>query len=123
MTPPWGTISASVSKATATDDLVPHRRRRPLSHVTETKPGIVPLELGLPDLDGVELTRTIRRDNPEILLIILTTRSGQIDVIVSLDAGADDYLVKPFSLTVLLARLRAHLRRGLSLQPLRPPSG
>jgi len=82
-----------------------------LIHVTETKPGIVLLDLGLPDLDGVDLARIVRRDNPEILLIILTARSGEIDVIVGLDAGADDYLVKPFSLTVLLARLRAHLRR------------
>jgi DNA-binding response OmpR family regulator len=82
-----------------------------LIHATETKPGIVLLDLGLPDLDGVELARRIRHDDPEILLIILTARSAEIDVIVGLDAGADDYLVKPFSLTVLLARLRAHLRR------------
>ena len=82
-----------------------------LIHVAEAKPGIVLLDLGLPDLDGVDLARTIRRDNPEILLIILTARSDEIDVIVGLDAGADDYLVKPFSLTVLLARLRAHRRR------------
>ena len=82
-----------------------------LIHVTETKPRIVLLDLGLPDLDGVELARRMRHDDPEILLIILTARSAEIDVIVGLDAGADDYLVKPFSLTVLLARLRAHLRR------------
>jgi DNA-binding response OmpR family regulator len=55
--------------------------------------------------------RTIRRDSPEMLLVILTGRSSEIDVIVGLDVGADNYLVKPFSLTVLLARLRAHLRQ------------
>ena len=82
-----------------------------LIQVRESAPKIVLLDLGLPDLDGVDLARTIRRDNPEVLLVILTARSGEIDVIVGLDAGADDYLVKPFSLTVLLARLRAHLRR------------
>jgi DNA-binding response OmpR family regulator len=82
-----------------------------LIHVTQSKPGIVLLDLGLPDIDGVDIARTIRRDHPEILLVILTARSSEIDVIVGLDAGADDYLVKPFSLTVLLARLRAHLRR------------
>jgi DNA-binding response OmpR family regulator len=82
-----------------------------LIQAREAKPGIVLLDLGLPDLDGVDLARIIRRDNPDTLLIILTARSGEIDVIVGLDAGADDYLVKPFSLTVLLARLRAHLRR------------
>jgi DNA-binding response OmpR family regulator len=82
-----------------------------LIHARENRPGIVLLDLGLPDLDGVELARTLRRDNPDILLVILTARSNEIDVIVGLDAGADDYLVKPFSLSVLLARLRAHLRR------------
>jgi DNA-binding response OmpR family regulator len=87
--------------------VVPHRRCRPHSH-HRNKPEIVLLDLGLPDLDGVDLARTIRRDNPEILLVILTARSDEIDVIVGLDAGADDYLVKPFSLTVLIARLRAH---------------
>jgi DNA-binding response OmpR family regulator len=82
-----------------------------LIHARENRPGIVLLDLGLPDLDGVELARTLRRDRPDTLLVILTARSSEIDVIVGLDAGADDYLVKPFSLTVLLARLRAHLRR------------
>ena len=82
-----------------------------LIHVREARPGIVLLDLGLPDLDGVDLARTIRRCHPDTLLVILTARSSEIDVIVGLDAGADDYLVKPFSLTVLLARLRAHLRR------------
>ena len=69
----------------------------------------------MPDIDGVDLARDLRRDHPNLLLIILTARSDEIDIIVGLDAGADDYLVKPFTLTVLLARLRAHLRR-------RPPS-
>jgi DNA-binding response OmpR family regulator len=76
----------------------------------ESKPAVVLLDLGLPDMDGVEITRTLRSDQPDVLLIIMTARSSEIDVIVGLDAGADDYLVKPFSLSVLLARLRAHLR-------------
>jgi DNA-binding response OmpR family regulator len=82
-----------------------------LIHARENRPGIVLLDLGLPDLDGVELARTLRRDNPDILLVILTARSNEIDVIVGLDAGADDYLVKPFSTDELLARVRALLRR------------
>lgn len=82
-----------------------------LVHARETRPEIVLLDLGLPDHDGVDLARILRADHPDLLLIILTARSAEIDVIVGLDAGADDYLVKPFSLTVLLARLRAHLRR------------
>lgn len=77
----------------------------------EGQPEVVLLDLGLPDLDGVDVARTLRADHPGLLLIIITARSAEIDIIVGLDAGADDYLVKPFSLTVLLARLRAHLRR------------
>jgi DNA-binding response OmpR family regulator len=80
-------------------------------HVRENEPAIVLLDLGLPDLDGVDLARDLRNALPDMLLIILTARSDEIDVIVGLDAGADDYLVKPFTLAVLLARLRAHLRR------------
>jgi len=76
-----------------------------------TDPAVVLLDLGLPDGDGIDIARTLRSDHPQLLLVILTARSDEIDIIVGLDAGADDYLVKPFTLTVLLARLRAHLRR------------
>ncbi|MDX6259917.1 MAG: hypothetical protein QOH84_1605 [Kribbellaceae bacterium] len=72
---------------------------------------VVLLDLGLPDVDGVDLARRLRAELPGLLLIILTARGDEIDIVSGLDAGADDYLVKPFSLTVLLARLRAHLRR------------
>ncbi|MGV9849524.1 response regulator transcription factor [Streptomyces sp. NPDC003442] len=78
---------------------------------------VVLLDLGLPDMDGIDVARQLRDDHPDVLILILTARSEEIDVIVGLDAGADDYLVKPFSLTVLLARLRAHLRR----RPAGPP--
>ncbi|GAA1560500.1 response regulator transcription factor [Kribbella hippodromi] len=72
---------------------------------------VVLLDLGLPDVDGVDLARRLRSDLPALLLVMLTARGDEIDIVSGLDAGADDYLVKPFSLTVLLARLRAHLRR------------
>jgi DNA-binding response OmpR family regulator len=72
---------------------------------------VVLLDLGLPDVDGVDLARRLRAELPGLLLIMLTARGDEIDIVSGLDAGADDYLVKPFSLTVLLARLRAHLRR------------
>jgi DNA-binding response OmpR family regulator len=72
---------------------------------------VVLLDLGLPDIDGIDLARRLRTELPELLLIMLTARGDEIDIVAGLDAGADDYLVKPFSLTVLLARLRAHLRR------------
>ncbi|MDT0546495.1 MULTISPECIES: response regulator transcription factor [Streptomyces] len=72
---------------------------------------VVLLDLGLPDVDGIEVARELRDEFPDLLIVILTARGEEIDVIAGLDAGADDYLVKPFALTVLLARLRAHLRR------------
>ena len=70
------------------------------------------VDLGLPDLDGVELTRRLREAQPGAVIVILTARRDEIDVVVGLEAGADDYLMKPFRLAELLARLRAHLRRG-----------
>jgi DNA-binding response OmpR family regulator len=75
-------------------------------------PDMVLLDLGLPDLDGVEVCRRLRRDHPAAIIVVLTARSDEIDVVVGLEAGADDYLTKPFRLTELLARVRAHLRRG-----------
>jgi DNA-binding response OmpR family regulator len=82
-----------------------------LDRARASAPDVVLLDLGLPDIDGIELARNLRAEQPSLLLIILTARSDEIDVIVGLDAGADDYLPKPFNLSVLLARLRAHLRR------------
>lgn len=74
--------------------------------------GLVILDLGLPDIDGIDVCRRIRAERPEIAILILTARDREIDVVAGLDAGADDYLVKPFRLSELLARVRAHLRRA-----------
>jgi DNA-binding response OmpR family regulator len=69
------------------------------------------LDLGLPDGDGLELLREIRhRDNP-IPVLVLTARGGLHDRVHGLRSGADDYLVKPFALEELIARLEAQLRR------------
>ncbi|GHF70690.1 DNA-binding response OmpR family regulator [Amycolatopsis bartoniae] len=73
---------------------------------------LVLLDLGLPDLDGVEVCRRLRAGQPQTVLVILTARQDEMDVIVGLEAGADDYLTKPVRLGELLARVRAHLRRG-----------
>ena len=73
--------------------------------------GLVILDLGLPDVDGIEVCRRLRAAHPEMAILILTARDQESDVVVGLDAGADDYLVKPFRLSELLARVRAHLRR------------
>ncbi len=80
------------------------------------RPDVVLLDLGLPDLDGLEVARTLRARQPDLLIMVLTARDEDIDVIAGLDAGADDYLTKPFGVTVLLARLRAHLRRRPAAQ-------
>ncbi len=73
---------------------------------------LVLLDLGLPDMDGVTLCRTLRQRVPDAVIVVLTARTEEFEVIVALDAGADDYLTKPFRLAELLARLRAHLRRA-----------
>lgn len=70
------------------------------------------LDLGLPDLDGIEVCRRLRLSQPGTVLVMLTARSDEMDVVVGLEAGADDYLTKPFRFGELLARVRAHLRRS-----------
>jgi DNA-binding response OmpR family regulator len=72
---------------------------------------LILLDLGLPDIDGVEVCRDLRSRQPSSVLVMLTARRDEMDVVVGLEAGADDYLTKPFGLTELLARIRAHLRR------------
>lgn len=74
------------------------------------KPDLIVLDLGLPDLDGVEFIRDVRGWSA-VPILILSARSTENDKIVALDAGADDYLTKPFGIGELLARVRALLRR------------
>ena len=74
-------------------------------------PDLILLDLGLPDIEGVELCRRLRAGLPQSVIVVLTARTEEFEVVVALDAGADDYLTKPFRLTELVARIRAHLRR------------
>lgn len=72
---------------------------------------IMLMDVGLPDIDGRELCRLIRRQGIKAPIIMLTARDGEADTILGLDAGANDYITKPFKISILLARLRAHLRQ------------
>lgn len=80
-------------------------------------PDLVVLDLGLPLLDGLEVCRRIRAEGSTVPVLVLTARADEVDTVVGLDAGADDYVTKPFRLAELLARVRALLRR----QPVEAP--
>ncbi|PWJ52791.1 DNA-binding response regulator, OmpR family, contains REC and winged-helix (wHTH) domain [Quadrisphaera granulorum] len=73
---------------------------------------LVVLDLGLPDMDGLDVARRLRADGLAVPILVLTARADEVDLVVGLDAGADDYVAKPFRLAELLARVRALLRRG-----------
>lgn len=73
---------------------------------------LVVLDLGLPDMDGLDVAREIRGRGLDTPILILTARTDEADMVIGLDAGADDYVTKPFRLAELLARVRALLRRG-----------
>jgi DNA-binding response OmpR family regulator len=73
---------------------------------------LILLDIGLPKLDGLEVCRQIRSAGHTIPVLILTARADEVDTVIGLDAGADDYVTKPFRLAELLARVRALLRRG-----------
>ena len=75
------------------------------------KPDLVVLDLGLPTMDGYDVTRTIRRQS-STPIVMLTARSDETDRVIGLELGADDYVVKPFSPRELVARVRAVLRRS-----------
>src|SRR5581483_7853160 len=70
------------------------------------------LDLGMPGMDGLEVCRRLRADGHGFPVLVLTARADEVDTVVGLDAGADDYVTKPFRLAELLARVRALLRRG-----------
>ena len=86
--------------------------RSALREATVAEYDLVLLDLGLPDLDGVEVCRQLRTRQPGCVIVMLTARKDEMDVVVGLEAGADDYLTKPFRFTELRARVHAHLRRG-----------
>lgn len=86
------------------------------AYVQATAPDLVILDVGLPDIDGFELLRQMRASS-EVPVIMLTARADEIDRVVGLSVGADDYVTKPFSPRELVARINAVLRRGRAAEP------
>ena len=91
-----------------------HDGRQALQLMTSNSQDAVILDLGLPLMDGVEVCRRVRERGDRTPVLMLTARDAVSDRVEGLDAGADDYLVKPFALDELLARLRALLRRTVA---------
>jgi len=83
-----------------------------LAEIARSEPDAVVLDIGLPDVDGLEVCRRLRDTGDRVPVLMLTARDAIADRIDGLDAGADDYLVKPFDVGELQARLRALLRRS-----------
>lgn len=90
--------------------------REARKQVREGRPDLVLLDLMLPDGDGINLCRTLREDGFSQPIVMLTACREEVDKVLGLEVGADDYVVKPFSLRELIARVRAHLRRSGVIQ-------
>ena len=88
-----------------------------LARMAGIKPDAVVLDVAMPCVDGIEMCRRLRTDGSTVPVLMLTAREAVTDRVAGLDAGADDYLVKPFALEELLARLRALLRRSDGAAP------
>ncbi len=86
--------------------------REALARLAASTPALVVLDVGLPDTSGLDVCREIRRTHPELPVIFLTARISELDKVLGLELGADDYVAKPFSPRELTARVRAVLRRS-----------
>lgn len=107
-------IASGLSRVLESQGYTVRRLSRGSGAVAAATPdiGLIVLDLGLPDVDGIQVCRKLRGARPELAILILSARDQELDIVAGLDAGADDYLVKPFRLSELLARVRAHLRRA-----------
>ena len=91
-----------------------------LQLLSEQTPDLIVLDLGLPDMQGHELLRTIRARNDSVPIVVLSSRDDEAGKVQALDYGADDYVTKPFGMDELLARMRAALRHQLQTHGERP---
>ena len=91
-----------------------------LDRLSEQAPDLVILDLGLPDMEGHELLRTMRARNDSVPIVVLSSRDDETGKVQALDSGADDYVTKPFGMDELLARMRAALRHQLQIHGERP---
>jgi two-component system phosphate regulon response regulator PhoB len=105
------------------DVQVHHRGDEAWDAIRERRPDLVLLDLMLPGLDGLELARMLRRDEgtARIPIVMLTAKGEEVDRIVGLELGADDYITKPFSPREVVLRVKAVLRRAAAAEP--PPAG
>ncbi len=101
---------APLLRARGYDVLTAMSGRAALETLDRDKPDLIVLDLGLPDIDGVEVCRRVR-ETSSVPILVLSARAGERDKVGALDAGADDYVTKPFGAEELLARIRATLRR------------
>jgi len=91
-----------------------------LIEVASRQPDVVIVDLGLPDIDGLELLRRMRETNEGVPIVVLSSRGEEAAKVQALDLGADDYVTKPFGMDELLARIRAALRHQLQVHGERP---
>ena len=83
-----------------------------LRQIESSRPSVVLLEVTLPDAAGFDVCRELRKVDPAVPVIMMSSRSDEIDAVVALEIGADDYVTKPLRLRELVARMAAHLRRA-----------
>jgi two-component system KDP operon response regulator KdpE len=109
-----GLAAAGYRVAEATEGLAA------LDQIRSSRPDVVVLDLGLPDIDGIEVIRRLRAEGSPIPIVVLSSRTDERGKVAALDLGADDYVTKPFGIDELLARLRAALRHRLQQEGERP---
>ncbi len=108
-------IAAPLSRALGREGYevtIEHSGTAALEQALEGSHDLLILDLGLPGMDGLEVCRQVRARGSDLAVLMLTARTDEVDFVVGLDAGADDYVGKPFRLAELMARVRALLRRS-----------